>query len=234
METYVGLDVSQKVTAICVVDRDGKSVWHGSVISNPEEIARAIRLHAPEAVRVGMETGPLERLVEQNMPPSSLVQGVLDILIDSLRHIGVQINALDQAICRVAQASPVCRRLMTVPGVGSLTAVAFASAVDNAERFSSVRDIGPYLGLTPTKYQSGNVDRNAGISKAGCRLTRHLLFEAASSLISRYRQDCDLRRWALTLIPRIGARKAMVATARKLATVLLSMWKGQTDFKAIR
>ncbi|WP_338925700.1 IS110 family transposase [Mycetohabitans endofungorum] len=338
METYVGLDVSQKVTAICVVDRDGKSVWHGNVTSNPEEIARAIHLHAPEVARVGMETGPLavwlyhslraegipldciharhvhaalasqlnktdtndargiaqltrsgwyrgvelksmashevrlllaargklvsmrtglynqirgvlktfgvilpagkgvpfERLVEQNMPPSSLVQGVLDILIDSLRHIGTQIHALDQAIRRVAQASSVCRRLMTVPGVGSLTAVAFASAVDNAERLRSVRDIGPYLGLTPTKYQSGNVDRNAGISKAGCRLTRHLLFEAASSLICRYRQNCDLRRWALTLIPRIGARKAIVATARKLATVLLSMWKGQTDFKAIR
>ncbi|WP_422393348.1 IS110 family transposase [Mycetohabitans rhizoxinica] len=59
METYVGLDVSQKVTAICVVDCDGKSVWHGNVTSNPEGIARAVRLHAPEAVRVGMEMGPL-------------------------------------------------------------------------------------------------------------------------------------------------------------------------------
>ena len=334
METYVGLDVSQKATAVCVVDRDGGVVWRGTVASNPDAIADTIKQQAPEPKRVGMETGPLavwfyhglrernvpvdciharhvhaalatqlnktdsndahgiaqlarsgwyraveirsiashevrlligarsqlismrtslynqirgvlktfgvvlppgtrstfERLVEERTPSTSLIRGVIGILLDSWRHIDGQVRETDRALQRIARASDVCRRLMTVPGVGVTTAVAFAAAVDNPERFRRVGDIGPYLGLTPKKYQSGEVDHNGGISKTGCRLTRHMLFEAASALILRHKRDCALRRWAQSLIPRIGLRKALVATARKLATLLLSMWRSGKEF----
>ena len=76
----------------------------------------------------------------------------------------------------------------------------------------------------------GEVDHNGGISKTGCSLTRHMLFEAASALLLRHKRDCALRRWAQSLIPRIGLRKALVATARKLATLLLSIWKSGKEF----
>ena len=171
-----------------------------------------------------------ERLVEQHTPATSLIHGVIEILLDSWRHIDRQVRETDKALERIARASDVCRRLMTVPGVGVTTAVAFAAAVDNPDRFRRVGDIGPYLGLTPRKYQSGEVDHNGGISKTGCRLTRHMLFEAASALLLRHKRDCALRRWAQSLIPRIGLRKALVATARKLATLLLSMWRSGKEF----
>jgi transposase len=336
METYVGLDVSQKSTTVCIVDRDGNTVWRGTAASNPQAIDDVIRQRAPEARRVGMETGPLavwfyhglrdrgvpvdciharhvhavlatqlnktdsndaygiaqltrsgwyrpvevksvashevrlllgarsqlismrtglynqirgvlktfgvvlppgtrstfERLVEQHTPSTSLIHGVIGILLESWKHIDRQVRETDNAIHRIARASDVCRRLMTVPGVGATTAVAFAAAVDNPDRFRRVSDIGPYLGLTPRKYQSGEVDHNGGISKTGCRLIRHVLFEAASVLILRYKRDCALRRWAQSLLPRIGLRKTLVATARKLATLLLSMWRNEKDFIA--
>ena len=192
----MGLDVSQKSTAVCVIDGDGNAVWRGTVESDPQAIDSIIRQRAPEVRRVGMETGPLAVW-----------------FYHGLRERG-----------------DVCRRLMTVPGVGVTTAVAFAAAVDNPERFRRVSDIGPYLGLTPRKYQSGDIDHNGKISKTGCRLTRHMLFEAASVLLLRHTRDCALQRWAHSLIPRIGLRKALVATTRKLATLLLSIWRSGKEF----
>ncbi|WP_174430138.1 transposase [Burkholderia metallica] len=104
------------------------------------------------------------------------------------------------------------------------------AAVDNPDRFHRVSDIGPYLDLTPRKSQSGDVDPNGGRSKTGCRLTRHMLFEAEAALLLRHKRDCALRRWAQALIPGIGLRKALVATARKLSTLLRSMWRSGKEF----
>lgn len=77
---------------------------------------------------------------------------------------------------------------MTVPGIGPLTSVAYATTVDQPTRFRRSKDLGPYLGLTPRKYQSGEVDRVGSISKCGDRMTRSLLFEAAGVLLFRNRQ----------------------------------------------
>lgn len=74
------------------------------------------------------------------------------------------------------------------------------------------------------------MDHNGGISKTGYKLTRHMLFEAASAMLLRHKRDCALQRWAQSPIPRIGLRKALVATARKLATLLLSMWRSGKEF----
>ena len=96
--------------------------------------------------------------------------------------------------------------------------------------FAGIDDIGPFLGLVPTKYQSGDVDRNGTISKHGNRQTRAMLFEAAGVILQRSRADSALKQWASGLQRRIGARKATVALARKLATVLLSMWRNGQPF----
>lgn len=121
-----------------------------------------------------------KQLVLSQTPRSSLIQHVIHALLNTWRHLNLQIRDFDKAIARLASASQVCRRLMSVPGVGSPTAVAFASAVDDPARFKRLQDIGPYLGLTPRKYKSGEVDRQGNVSKTGCSLTRQLLFEAAS------------------------------------------------------
>src|SRR3979490_2625750 len=79
---------------------------------------------------------------------------------------------------------------VTVPGVGPVTALAFRSTIDEPNRFKRARDVGPYLGLTPRRYQSGETDRQGGISKCGDRITRTCLYEAASVLLTK------VQRWS--------------------------------------
>ena len=96
-----------------------------------------------------------------------------------------QIAALETRILAFAKSSDPCRRLMTVPGVGALTAVAFVATIDQPQRFARSSGVGAYLGLTPRRYQSGEVDHAGRISKCGDGLTRTYLFEAAGTLLTR-------------------------------------------------
>ena len=88
---------------------------------------------------------------------------------------------------RMTRASGACRRLMTIPGVGQLTALAFVAAIDHPSRIHRSRDVGAYLGLVPKRYQSGEVDYVGGISKCGDRRVRTLLYEAANVMLTRYK-----------------------------------------------
>ena len=100
------------------------------------------------------------------------------------------VAAIDADIKRMVRASEACRRLMTIPGVGQLTALAFTAAIDDPERFKRSRDVGPYLGLVPRRYQSGEVDYTGSISKCGDRRVRTLLYEAANVMLTRCRPRC--------------------------------------------
>ncbi|MDP9808067.1 transposase [Rhizobium tibeticum] len=102
----------------------------------------------------------------------------------------------------MARVSGACRRLMTIPGVGQLTALAFTAAVDDPGRFRRSRDIGAYLGLVPRRYQSGEVDYTGSISKCGDRRMRTLLYEAANVMLTRYKGPLKLKDWALALARR--------------------------------
>jgi transposase len=121
---------------------------------------------------------------------------------------------------------------MRMPGVGPLTAVAFHTAIDVPTRFRRSKDVGPYLGLTPTRYQSGEVDHVGRISKCGDRLTRSLLFEAAGVLLSRSRAPSALKDWGLAIARRNGYSKARVAVARKLGIIMHRLWIDGTEFVA--
>ena len=132
----------------------------------------------------------------------------------------------------MARGDATCRRLMTVPGVGPITALTFVVTIDDAARFASSADVGAYLGLTPRRHQSGEVDRGGRISKCGDATLRALLYDAAHVLLSRVKRDSDLRSWGLALARRIGAKKAKVAVARKLAVVLHAIWTDGTIFEA--
>ncbi len=109
------------------------------------------------------------------------------------------ITAIDRDMKHLARASEACRRLMTIPGVGQLTALAFVAAIDEPERFRRSRDVGAYLGLVPRRYQSGEVDYTGSISKCGDRRVRTLLYEAANVMLTRYRGKLALKDWALAI-----------------------------------
>jgi transposase len=113
------------------------------------------------------------------------------------------IAAIDADMKKLARASDACRRLMTIPGVGHLTALAFAAAVDDPERFRRSRDLGAYPGLVPRRYQSGEVDYTGSISKCGDRRMRTLLYEAANVILTRYTQPLKLKDWG------VGHRQAV-------------------------
>jgi transposase len=140
-----------------------------------------------------------------------------------------QVIKYDDQLKAMARSNQTVRRLMTVPGVGPVTALAFASTVDDPQRFERASDVGAYLGLTPRRYQSGELDRTGRISKRGDRLTRCYLFEAANVLLRVVRRGSPLKSWGLKLAKRIGPKKAKVAVARKLATVLHCLWTDGTQ-----
>lgn len=138
---------------------------------------------------------------------------------------------LDRAVKSKARAHPVARRLMTIPGVGPVNALSFIALVDNPTRFSRTSDIGAFLGLTPKRHQSGEMDWSGRVSKCGDGLMRSLLFEAASCVIHQVRRFSELKSWAVRLAGRRGFRKAAVATARKFAVLMLTLWKNETDYQ---
>lgn len=153
-------------------------------------------------------------------------------LLEALVSIESQLCKLDAELTELARRNEVAWRLMSIPGVGPLTAMAFIAAIEDVRRFSSMRDIGAYLGLTPKRYQSGETDVRLGISKQGDDMARHYLYEAANSMLSTVKKRFGLRSWGLQLLKTHGAKKARVAVARKLAVIMGRMWKDGTHFEA--
>ncbi len=138
--------------------------------------------------------------------------------------------AIDDELLAIARDSDRARRLMTVPGVGPIVALNFIATVDDAGRFARATDVGAYLGLTPRRYQSGEIDYSGQISKRGNGAMRTLLFEAANVLITRVHRFSPLKAWAVRLAARKGFKKAAVAAARKIAVVMLRLWRDGTTF----
>jgi len=116
-------------------------------------------------------------------------------------------------------------------GPGQLTALAFTAAVDDPGRFRRSRDIGPYFGLVPRRYQSGEVDYTGSISKCGDRRLRTLLYEAANVMLTRYKGPLKLKDWAFAIAKRSTMRKARIALARRLAIIMHAMLRHGTEFK---
>ncbi len=115
-------------------------------------------------------------------PSVEAVKSVVLMLLETWRHVSQQIRECSKMLEKRAAQDPVCRILTSIPGVGALTALSFKTAIDDPTRFRRVSDVDAYLGLTPRKYQSGDIDRNGAISKQRNRHTRSLLYEAELSL----------------------------------------------------
>lgn len=160
----------------------------------------------------------------------AMVRPVLEAR-DGLRR---QFAALHRMVLQVTRTHEACRRLMTVPGVGPVVALTYATALDVPERFTRSRDVGAHFGLTPRKYASGEIDRNGAISKSGDRLARQALFQAALSLITRTHRWLPLKAWGMAVAKRRGLKRATVAVARKLAVLLHRLWVDRADFRWVR
>jgi transposase len=335
MTHFVGLDVSQKMTAICVVDPAGNRIWRGVCVSAPEQIDAAIRRHAGDDARVGLETGPMTswlvhelrdrgfdvtcldarharaalkmqinktdqsdaeglaqimrtgwyravhvksfdshrarallgaraQLVGMTTRLSNHIRGVLktfgmlpgtmrgmrfdrrvetmladrpDIapivapMLNAWRQLREQIASFDKAVRLLIKQSPTCRLLMGVPGIGALSVLAYVSTVEDPARFARSRAVGAHMGLTPRKYQSGEIDRSGRISRCGDALVRTLMYEAAVVILTRVKRGSRLKEWALAIARRSGSGKARVALARKLTVILHSIWRSGEPFR---
>ena len=334
MDHYVGLDVSLKQTAVCVVDQTGKVMREGMVASDPDAIAEFVAKHAPHAARIGLETGATStwlwtELKKKELPVICIdarhakaalkmqinksdrndAVGIARIMqcgwykevrvkdLDShaikallvsrallvrmkrdlenqirglLKNLGLiigrakmttflarateliadrpalvaavepllkvravlerQIDNLDRKVMAMARREPDVRRLMTVPGVGPITALCYFATIDDPSRFKQSRNVGAYLGLTTRRYASGEIDRTGRISKCGDAMLRSYLYEAANVLLTRVAKWSALKAWGMRVAKRSSLAKAKVAVARKLAVILHRMWVNGTEF----
>lgn len=142
-----------------------------------------------------------------------------------------QVAVLHKMLLDTVRASETCRRLMTVPGVGVLTAATYVSTINDPDRFHRSRDLGAHLGLTPRKYASGEVDRNGAISKCGDVMLRSTLYQASLALLTRSQRWSSLRAWGVAVAKRRGIKRAVVAVSRKLAVLMHRIWADGTEFR---
>jgi transposase len=160
-----------------------------------------------------------------------MLEQVIEPMLRALEALRKELHALHRTMLGIVRQDSVCRRLMTVPGVGALVAITFTSAIDDPARFRHSRVVGAHFGLTPKKYQSGATDVTGGISKMGDTMVRTALYEAANVMLTRVGRFSTVKRWALEVAKRRGMRRAKVALARKLACILHRMWVDGSEFR---
>jgi transposase len=172
----------------------------------------------------------IKELVENLPDLAALVEPLLVVR----RVLREQTAILHRRLLVVVRDDEVCRRLMTIPGVGPVVALTYRATIDVPARFRNSRAVGAVLGLTPCKYQSGESDYTGGISKCGDEMMRVMLYEAAQILLTRTVKWSWLKAWAMTIAKRRGMKKAIVALARRLAVIMHRIWVDGTEFRWTR
>ena len=184
----------------------------------------------------GLKVGPIsrgrfEKRIRELVDGQAMLETVIGAMLAARAALDAEFKGLHRALLGLVRADPVCRQLMSVPGVGAIVAITFKSGVDDPTRFKRSRDVGPHFGLTPRKYQSGELDVTGRISKVGDRMVRTALYEAASVILTRTVRFSSLKAWGMAVARRRGTKKARVALARKLGVILHRMWVDGTDFR---
>jgi len=174
-------------------------------------------------IRFAKGSGKLAGRVREALEERPDLKVMIEPLLASVEALKTQIKRLDEDVVLEARGSPACRLLMTVGGVGPITALAFAATIDDAARFAKSRAVGAYLGLTSRRFQSGEMDYSGRISKHGDAMLRSLLYEAANSMLTVVRRAHPLKDWARRIRKRSSHKKACVALARKLAVIMHRM-----------
>jgi transposase len=335
MKHYIGLDVSIKETAVCIVEETGRICREVKVGSHPDDLIAAVKDSAWNIERIGIEAGPLSQWLFEGLAKAGLpvicietrhvnaflkaqpnktdrndARGIAQMMrvnlfrpvhvktltsqkrralltarkmlqekaiaIENdirglLRNFGLKVGAvgavkfeerihelvdgmpdleeitaalltarkklreefarLHKKLLATARKDTTCRRLMTIPGVGPVVALAYTATIDIPQRFTSSKAVGPLLGLTPKLHESGESKRVGCISLCGDRMMRTLLYEAAQIMLVRVTKWSWLKSWAMNIAKRRGLRKAIVALARRLAVVMHRMWLDNTEFR---
>jgi transposase len=182
-----------------------------------------------QRIRTGGSSSFVVRMKELERKIPRHIEAVLEV-IDVLQG---QIDALDGELLELVKADEVCVRLMTVPGVGPVTAMRFVAAIDEVARFGDSHALQSYLGLVPGERSSGDSKQRTGLTKAGNAQVRWALTQAAWSAW-RYRSSDPMVVWAHRIAQRRGKHVAVVALARKLAGILYALWRDGTRYDASR
>jgi len=183
-------------------------------------------------LKVGqVSKGKYEARIRELAMGHPMLEPVTAAMLQARTSLRTEYAKLHRMLLRIVRDDTVCRRFMTVPGVAAVVAVTYKTAVDDPTRFGKSKELGPYFGLTPSKYQSGEVDWTGRISKVGDAMVRTALYEAANVILNRVTRFSTLKAWALRVVQLRGVKRAKVALARKLAVVLHRMWVDGTDFR---
>ena len=216
---------SQRIRALLNIRRTVQI----KVIDIENAIGGILRSFGVKLPRTGART--FETKVAALLGNSAELATLIRPLIDIRRFLREHFDRLDAQIVRAAREDPVCRRLMTAPGIGPIAALTYRSVIDVPARFHRSQMVGAHLGLTPRTKQSGGSDRRGRISKRGDRGLRTALYSGANAVLHPQCHDHPLRAWALGIAARSGRKKAIIALARRLAVILHRMWCDGTDYR---
>lgn len=150
-----------------------------------------------------------------------------------LEGLTTQVKNSTNRVRTVAMANDVCVRLMTIPGVGPITALTFVAIVEKHERFPKTHHLQSYVGLTPGEHSSSQRERRTGITKAGPTSMRRVLVQAAW-VAKRLQQHAPMVKWANQIEERRGKFIAVVALARKMAGIMLALWRNNTTYSPLK
>ncbi len=184
----------------------------------------------------GLKMGPVSRAgfegrVRELVAGQPMLEPIMEPMLAARTTMRAEYNKLHRRMLAAVREDEVCRRLMTVPGVGAVVAITFKTAVDDPSRFAKSKAVGAHFGLTPRKYQSGETDVTGHVTCVGDPAVRAALFEAAVVMLRPATRFSSLKRWALDVAKRRGLNRARVALARKLAMVLHRMWVDGSEFR---
>lgn len=168
-----------------------------------------------------------ERAGQDGLPPH------IEQMLAVLDTLNAQVLASDRQLRALVQSNELCRRLMTIPGVGPVTAVSFIAAIDDVKRFEHAYRLQSYLGLTPGEDSSSERERRTSITKAGSASVRRTLVQAAWVALRRFPQH-PMVRWATQIAERRGKFIAVVALARKLAGVMYAIWRDGSTYQSAK
>jgi transposase len=180
----------------------------------------------------GPESFP-KRFRERCKATGIAIPEFVEFQLTALEQLNEQIAAATKAIYKAAKSNEHCKKLMTTPGVGAMTALRFVATIDELERFESAHRLESYLGLTPGEDSSSERQRTTSITKAGATKMRWLLIQASWSFL-RTRPEDPAIQWATKIAQRRGKRVAIVALARKLAGILFAIWRDGSEYRPER
>ena len=202
--------------------RDALVKARSALINHARGVVKSVGERLPQC------SAPVFHKKAKDHVPEDL-HAALGPILQTIEELSDKIKTMDRQLAKLCSSEyPETDYLQSVVGVGPISALAFVVTIEEPERFANSRDVPAFIGLLPRRNQSGESDKQLGISKAGDRYLRRLLVQCAQYILGNFGPDSDLRRWGLAICERGGKnakKRAVVAVARKLSVILHCLWK---------